>query len=142
GGPPRALTSEDTWALSISPDGTLAAATGRGQPISLWPTDGSLPLPTDGSLPRPVRGSKLDERAVAWSDGGAWLWVFKRDQIPTSIYRLEIATGRRELWKTLEPPDTAGVYSINEVQVTPSGSAYFYSYRRVLSELYVTSGLR
>jgi hypothetical protein len=40
------------------------------------------------------------------------------------------------------PADPAGVYSIDEFQITPSGHAYFYNYRRVLSELYVVQGLR
>jgi Tol biopolymer transport system component len=134
GGPPKALTPEGTWALSISSDGAWAAAIGTGQGISLWPTG--------GGPSRQVPGSAPGDRPIAWTSDGRALWIFKRDQVPTDIYRLDIATGNRELWKSLVPPDAAGVYSINELQITPSGSAYFYSYRRVLSELYVVSGLR
>jgi hypothetical protein len=57
------------------------------------------------------------------------------------VFRLDIETGRRELWRTLVPPDAAGVYSIIEFRITPSGHAYFYSYARLLSQLFLVSGL-
>ena len=78
---------------------------------------------------------------MAWGDGRS-LWVFRRGVIPAQVYRLDIATGARHLWKTLVPPDAAGLYSVDEFRVTPSGHAYFYSYRRTLSELYEARGLR
>jgi hypothetical protein len=55
---------------------------------------------------------------------------------------VDVVSGRRRLWKQLAPPDLSGVYSINEVEMTPTGDAYFYSYRRFVSELYVATGLR
>ena len=36
----------------------------------------------------------------------------------------------------------AGVVGINTVAVTPDGRAYAYSFARLLSDLYVVSGLR
>jgi hypothetical protein len=35
-----------------------------------------------------------------------------------------------------------GVYSITQFRVTPDGRAYFYIYKRVLSQLYTVNGLR
>jgi hypothetical protein len=58
------------------------------------------------------------------------------------VFSVDVATGRRTLWKTLRPPDAAGVYSIDQLKVTPSGDAYFYTYSRTLSELYEAHGLR
>jgi hypothetical protein len=55
---------------------------------------------------------------------------------------VELASGRRTPWKTLVPPDPAGVSSINNVRITPRGDAYFYSYRRTVSELYLADGVR
>jgi len=46
------------------------------------------------------------------------------------------------LHKTLIPPDADGVYSIIDVQVTPSGHAYAYTYTRLLSQLYLVRGLK
>jgi WD40 repeat protein len=133
GGAPQPLTTEGIWALSVSPDGRLAAAIGSGR-VTLWDTA--------GGQPRDVRGSEPHDRPVAWTPDGGSLWVFRRGEMPARIYRIDLASGRRQLWKTIAPADLAGVYSITDFEVTPDGASYFYSYRRVLSELYVVRGLR
>ena len=90
----------------------------------------------------PVAGSSAGDRPVGWTADGSALWVFRRGEVPARIDRLEVATGRRQEWKRLVPPDPSGVYSISDVRITPSGESYFYSYRRILSELYVAMGMR
>jgi len=89
-----------------------------------------------------VSGPQPGERPVAWSEDGQSLWLFRRGEVPAHVYRLDIASGRRELWKTLIPSDSAGVYSILYFQVTPDGRAYAYSYMRLLSQLYLAKGLK
>ena len=131
--PPRPLTPEGTRALSISPDGRWAAAIGAGQAISLWPIE--------GGPSRMVLGSEPGDRPMRWSADGRSLWLFRRSEVPAHVYRLDIENGNRELWKTLVPPDAAGVYSIIEFRVTPTGHSYFYSYTRLLSQLYLVRGL-
>lgn len=134
GGGPRPLTPENTWVLSISPDGEWTAAIGPGQAISLWPVA--------GGPSRTVHGSQPGDRPVGWSADGRSLWLFRRNEVPADVFQLDIATGRRHLWKTLIPPDAAGVYSIIEFRITPSGHSYFYGYTRLLSQLYLIRGLR
>jgi eukaryotic-like serine/threonine-protein kinase len=133
-GRPRPFTPESTWALSISSDGRSVAAIGQGQGISVWPAE--------GGPARHVPGSEPGDRPVAFSADGRSLWVFRRGEVPVHVFRVEIDSGRRTLWKTLVPPDPAGVYTITNFKVTPTGDAYFYGYARILSELYVVSGLR
>jgi hypothetical protein len=133
-GGPRVLTPENTWGLAISSDGQHVATIGEGQAMSIWPVS--------GALARPVPGSEPGDRPVAFSADGRSLWVFRRGEIPVKVFRVEVETGRRTLWKTLVPPDPVGVYSIINFQVTPTGSAYFYGYSRALSELYIVRGLR
>lgn len=38
--------------------------------------------------------------------------------------------------------DSAGVFAMNRAVIAPSGKAYAYSYRRVLSNLYLVDGLK
>jgi dipeptidyl aminopeptidase/acylaminoacyl peptidase len=133
-GPPRPLTPENIRALSTSPDGEWAAAIGPSEAISLWPVA--------GGPPRPVQGSRPGERPVTWSADGRSLWLFRRGEVPAHVFRLDISTGRRQLWKTIVPADTAGVYSITQFWITPSAHAYFYSYTRLLSQLYLVRGLK
>ncbi len=134
GDPPRPLTPENIWVLSISPDGEWAAAIGPEQGISLWPVA--------GGQPRLVPSSQPGDRPVAWSADGRSLWIFHRGEVPAEVSLLEVASGHRQVWKKLSPPDSSGVYSIAEFKITRDGGAYFYSYKRVLSQLYVANGLR
>ena len=137
GGLPKPLTPEHVWALAISPDGLWAAAIGDTESdpgISLWPVAGN-------ASPRPVPGSEKGDRPVAFSDDGRSLWIFRRGEVPALVVKLDTASGQRQIWKTLVPSDLAGVYSITEFAITPDGRAYFYSYRRVLSQLYVVRGI-
>ena len=52
------------------------------------------------------------------------------------------SSGERRPWKEVTPPELAGVYSIIELQITPDGKSYFYSYTRLLSQLYLVRGLK
>jgi hypothetical protein len=54
---------------------------------------------------------------------------------------VELASGRRERWKEFMPGDPAGVALINPAFLTPDGRHYVYSFRRVLSDLYLAEGL-
>ncbi len=130
-GPPRLLARRR--ALAISRDGTWVAAAEPARGISLWPVA--------GGASRFVPASEPDDRPVGFSADGRSLWVFRRGEVPARVLRLDISTGRRDLWKVLWPPDPAGVYSIMNLKVTPTGHAYFYSYAGVLSQLYLVGGL-
>ena len=134
GGRPRPITDEDTWGIAISPDGERVAATSVSGPVSLWPTA--------GGPGRVLPGSEPGERPASWSADGRSLWVFRRGEIPARVFSVDTVTGRRALWRTLDPPDAAGVLSIDQLRVTASGDAYFYSYRQTVSELYEVRGLR
>jgi Tol biopolymer transport system component len=131
---PKALTPEGTYAVGVPPEGRLIVVTSDGQPLQLFPVDGGPPLP--------LAGSEAGDRPVGWAADGRSVWVFRRGEIPARIVRLDRATGRRELWKSLRPADPAGVLSVTKAAVTPDGRSYAYSYRRVLSDLYLVEGLR
>ena len=62
--------------------------------------------------------------------------------IPASLYKLDLATGKRTLWRQLGPPDRAGVENIVKVCVTPDARFYAYSYKRCENDLYLVEGLR
>jgi hypothetical protein len=66
------------------------------------------------------------------------------DQPPFRVFRVEVATGRREPWLDTSPPDPAGVARIafNGAALTPDGRYYAYSYLRTLTYLFLAEGLR
>jgi len=130
GAPPRPVTPENTLiAMSskpVSPDGSLAAA--------LWKGSAHL-FPIAGGEPRAVPGAAPREEPVRFGADGRTLYTRVRG-VPTRIYRVDLATGARELWKEIVPADPAGVRRIQSVVLTPDGSTYAYTFQRVLSQLY------
>ena len=82
-----------------------------------------------------------NEQPIGWTGDGRALYVYQRFRLPAAVFRLDVATGARTLWKEIAPPDRAGVESIWSLDVTPDGRAYAYSFGRTLSDLYLAEGL-
>jgi hypothetical protein len=57
-------------------------------------------------------------------------------------FRVEIATGKRQLFKQISPDDPAGIESVDRLRITRDGKAYAYSCLTELSGVYVVEGLR
>jgi Tol biopolymer transport system component len=136
GGRPRALTPEGyrSFRWTISPDGKFFAASGPDRRIYLYPLQGGEPTALAGlsGLDIPIR----------WSADRRSLYVYQRGELPARVYQVDVATGRKQLWRELMPADSAGVTDIVVVCPTPDGSSYVYSYARILSNLYVVEGLK
>ena len=123
-----------TGSHAISPDGTLIAALSPNRQVTLYPVDGSAPRSVPGLLP--------GELPTRWSADGRSLYVLRHTGLPARVFRVELATGRREPWKELGPADRAGVIGIGHALITPDGTSYAYNFRRALSDLYLVEGLK
>ena len=120
--------------VAIDPSGkTVAALTPEGK-LALYsvPSGGCVYLPSDGPL-APIR----------WSRDGVWLFV-QHLGVPNSssaeVSKIHIDTGEIRHWRTIAPADPIGVNSITGIAIADDERSYVYSYRRVLSGLYVASG--
>ena len=118
----------------LSPDGKWIAVSEAGQNARLYPVD--------GGEPRPISAIAEGDVPIQWTSDGRSLYVRRWDEIPARVFRLDLGTGRRELWKQIMPADHTGVIKISGILPTPDGRAYGYSYLRILSELYVAEGLK
>jgi predicted Ser/Thr protein kinase len=117
----------------VSPDGRLVVAK---------IADGSHVLhPLDGSPPRALQGILPGERPHDWSADGSAIFVFERGKIPARIFRIEIETGKRELWHAITPRNPSGVLGFNSILLAMDGRAFAGSYMRSTSELYIARGL-
>jgi eukaryotic-like serine/threonine-protein kinase len=136
GGQARPVTPEGyrLFRKTVSPDGRSFVALGPDKRIYLYPLGGGEPAPIPGF-------ADLDIPAQ-WSADGQSLYVYRRGPPPARIFRLDIATGRKVLWKELVPADAGGIVDVVGVCVTPDGSSYAYSYARVLSDLFVVEGVK
>jgi Tol biopolymer transport system component len=132
GGKARALSPEGYVAILVSPDGKSAVVTGPDRKYYLYPIAGGEPTA--------IPGIEITDGVDQFTADGRFLYVHRREA-PLKVYRVELATGRREIWRTLMPSDAAGVSSLSDLP-TPSGEAYVYNYVRTLSDLYIVEGLK
>jgi dipeptidyl aminopeptidase/acylaminoacyl peptidase len=119
---------------AVSPDGKFVAAQASDRRVKLFPIEGGEPK----SLP----GVEPDEVVVRFTSDGRAIFVCQFGTAVNTVYRLDLATGRRETWKTFAPADPAGVIAVGPVLLSADGKSYVYSYRRILDDLYIVTGAR
>jgi len=116
----------------VSPDGRFVVAK---------VADGSHVLfPLDGSASRPLEGIHPGERPHDWSGDGTAIFAFERGRIPARIFRVDVATGKREFWHAISPRNPSGVSGFNSINLAMDGRACIGSYMRSTCELYIARG--
>jgi hypothetical protein len=131
---PKPALSDNGVGTLISPDGTTIAGRSGPETIKLWQLDGRPPVV--------VSGVRADESLVSWTADARAILVVRRSPLPAVVTRIEVATGRRTLWKEITPPTLTGTSGINQIFVPIRGDgAYFYSQLRNLNELYAVDGV-
>jgi Tol biopolymer transport system component len=123
--------------MPISPDGKFVALSnnsGNSATTELFPAD--------GGTPRPVPGYENDDVVIRWDEGGHSLFVFKRNEIPARVFRLDVESGKRTPLLELMPADRAGVTRIPSIMMSADGRSYAYNFTRELSDLYLIRGLK
>ena len=137
GGEPRPITPEGYrfWlgTKAVSPSGEWLAAETDGPP-SLFPIE--------GGDEREIPGVEPLDNFIAWSADGRSIFLNAASEVPRRVYRVDLVTGKRSLWKTLAPADRVGVFSIWSVQISADEQSYCYSYGRNISDLYLVEGLQ
>jgi hypothetical protein len=58
------------------------------------------------------------------------------------VHRIDLASGRRELWKEIKPRDRAAFGGFSNIVFTPDRKSYAYSLARYISTLYLVEGLK
>jgi hypothetical protein len=126
--------------MPISPDGKWIDSQVDVPGVSLGKVQLKL-FPAEGGEPRTVPGFEPDDVVIRWAEDGKALFVFKRDELPARVFRLDIETGKRTPWLELMPADRAGVTRIPIIVMTPDGKGYAYNLTRDLSDLFLVRGL-
>ncbi len=127
GGPPRPFGEDGLRISVVSPDGTKLAGTTLDGRAFLFSAEG------DGNDPKPIAGVEPGEFLVQWGADGKTLYVRGIEENPLTLYRVDLQTGERTLWKELRPSEEAGFLHFgvgprSGVRVTPDGRTLVYSY--------------
>ena len=136
-GAPAPLTPVD---LPLSPSGHLVSDDGTW--ILAKPAVGA-PVLIDVASGRvaPAPGLNNDDLPLGWAAGQRHVFVQAERTVPSPIYRVDLESGEREPWTDLAPPDPAGIFKVDRVQLSTDGMFQVYSNRRVLSQLIILEGL-
>src|SRR3989442_7918695 len=113
GGQAKAITNEGVNGslIAISPDGKQVAFVGPDQKPAL--------IAVDSGEIRPIPALDAGEAPIAWTSDGRFLFVYRLGEVPPSVNRLDLDTGRQQLWKKKVPPDWFGGSGIRSVLISP-----------------------
>ena len=152
GGMPRGYVQEipDGLPRAITPEGVVVPVKGsvRGDGAILGRVGPAWRLySVDGKDPVSFPALTAQDVPLQWSADDRFLYVGINLGAPprprNDVFRVDVASGSRTLWKTLAPLDPVGVeFNAGSPVMTPDGSAYCYSYTRRLGDLFVVDGLK
>jgi Tol biopolymer transport system component len=137
GGLPK-LVEGAQWSMFASPDGREIVGGTESSPM-IYPAEGE-------GRPREVKGIKEGDLPLQWSSDGKALFVRGTENYPMTLYRLDLATGRRGRWRELAPRDRTGFLFFGPpmvatgVSVTPDGKSYAYTYVTDSNKLVLIDG--
>jgi serine/threonine protein kinase len=140
GGAPRVVTplisveSAHFESHLVSPDGKFIFTRDLNGKGELYPIAGGEPKTIPGWMPEDIW--------ITWSADGRSAYVYHDEKTLAPVYRLDVATGKRQLVTTLAPSDSADVTAVINVRMTPDGKTYAYSFDRELSDLFQVEGVR
>jgi serine/threonine protein kinase len=139
GGKPRAITPSGVVTPLLSGDGRFLSAVASDGDLYVYPTDGAAAYKVVGLHP--------GERHVQWTADGKFLYVRGEDPRAgepaiTRVYRLDPRTGRRELWKEIQPVNPSAGGAIGRILFSADGKICVYTHHRYSSELFLVEGLK
>jgi Tol biopolymer transport system component len=134
GGPPQPATPDGTRDGFLSPDGTRVLARGPDSKYAIYPLSGGEPTPVPGM-------SEFDE-LIRWSADGRSALVYRGRDIPCRVERVDLATGRRTLFREIAPADRAGLLRILPSFISDDEKSYVYQYGRQMSSLFIVENAK
>jgi serine/threonine protein kinase len=136
GGAIRPITSEGfstKLIIPVSPDGKQFVAV--NDQTGAW----NLCQVDDGKCAT-FSGIEDDDTPLQWSVDGKYVYASQQHPV-SAVYRIELATGHRQLWKQLAPADSVGALEVLPSSITPDGKSIAVQYDRSLDQLYTVEGV-
>ncbi len=134
GGPARPVSPEGVVGELLSPDGKSLVTRTEGQGLAV--------APLGGGPSAPVRGIEAGERAMGWTADDRSIFVSSQRVLPARIFRVDLASGQRELWKEFLPADPTGISRLGGASISADGKTIVFGYSHQVGDLYVAEGLR
>jgi Tol biopolymer transport system component len=92
---------------------------------------------------RALPGIQPGEDTIGWSSDSKNVFVQATTATGINIFKLDVTSGRRELWQTITPKNAVGLRPmVIPSSITPDGRWMAYAYRTQLGQLYRSDTLR
>ena len=130
----RAFSMRRYLPARAAPDGSLLAVQADDGKVLTWP------LPNGG----PAREVALadNELFAGWAADPRHIFVALWTGPTARVDSLDIATGRRSTVREITVDDPAGMLTMPDLYLSADAKTYVYAFNRMLSTLYVVTGLR
>jgi Tol biopolymer transport system component len=134
GGAAKAITPEGVVGRLLSPDGSsLVTESPEGLALT----------PLEGGPSRPIPGMQQGDRPLRFAPDGRSVFLRTNARgLPAQVFRLDLSTGRREIWKVFAPGDPAGITTLSPAAISADGQTVLFIYGRSLADLYLAEGLK
>ena len=140
GGQPRAVSGEGVRLMAsmpraVSPDGRFVIAVAPDERPALYSIA--------GGEPRPIPGLGNDLIPLGWGESAQTLFARRRvlGRL-TSLFRIDLASGRRHPLREVGPTDATGAPVVFLVQLSRDGKRYAYSTWRSNGALFLIEGVK
>jgi len=138
GGAPRAVSPPGArlQGFGVSADGKTVYVGGPDGRAASFPVEGG---PLSPAFPN-IDFTGL--QPLRFSGDGRFVFVRDSGRIPVGLYRIDLASGHKDLLREVSPGDPAGLQAIGTVKLSADGRYYVYGYTRALADLYTVDGLK
>jgi Tol biopolymer transport system component len=136
GATPKLISPGDAPWGAVAPDGkSFVQGQHKGGTVVIHS------LSDDSS--RPLPGVQPGEGTIGWSADSKNVFVQVTTATGINIYKVDVTSGRRELWQTITPKNAVGLRPmVIPSSITPDGRWMAYAYRTQLGQLYRSDTLR
>lgn len=133
GSTPKQLSPGNAPWGAVAPD---------GQSLIIFQTEAFVVRSMSDGSSKPIPGIQAEEFPIGWADSKH---IFVQATIATGlrIYKVDVESGRRELWQTITPKDATGLRPMNTpTAITPDGRWMAFGCRTQLGQLYRSDTLK
>jgi hypothetical protein len=134
GSAPKLMSPESTYLEGVSPDGHSLMVLHNGAWVIQSAEENST---------KPVSGMQPGEFPIAWASDSKHVFTRIVSATGLTVYKVDLDSGRRELWQVVEPKDQVGLRPmVSPMAITSDGRWIAFAYSTQLGQLYRSDTLK
>lgn len=128
GSPLKQLSAQNTPFPAVAPD---------GDSFIVFENKAMMVRSIHRGTAKPLPGVQPDDLVIGWASDSKHLFVQKVTPTGANINKVDVESGKSELWQALAPKDNVGLQPMNfPAGITPDGRWIAFVHRNYLGQLY------